>query len=87
MKKVAIYFPAISSVLLEAGNIGQLWQMWSRRTAAGQNPWSYFSILAALLLWLLYFNYGEGRKLAFWATLSSFIMVAAILVTVVILQQ
>lgn len=32
--------PIVTTVLLEGGNIGQLYQMWHTRTAAGQNLWS-----------------------------------------------
>lgn len=79
--------PALSSVLIEFCNVGQLWRMWTRHTAAGQNPWSYGSLLVSLILWLIYYRVRIGKGTAYWVTLISAVMVAAILVSIIILNH
>lgn len=85
-KTLVDLFPLISSAFIECGNIGQLWRMWTERTAAGQNLWSYVSILIALLLWVVYFRLRIGKKLAYYVTLFSLLTIGANIITIALLR-
>lgn len=78
--------PMLASVLIEAGNLGQLYRMWTQHSALGQNVWSYVAVLAALIMWLLYYRFRLGRTLAYYVTWIAVFMMAAIIVTIIILQ-
>ena len=80
-------FPLFSALLIEYGNAGQLWKMWTQHTAAGQNIWSWVSTLAAIVLWLLYYRFRLGKSVAYWVTWVAAVMLSAIVVTVFILQR
>jgi len=44
--------PIITTLLLEYANVGQLTRMWSKKSALGQNIWSWIAVHIALWLWL-----------------------------------
>lgn len=54
--KVVENTPIVTTALLEMANAGQLLQMWSRKTAAGQNLWGWLSVWAALILWCRFYR-------------------------------
>jgi uncharacterized protein with PQ loop repeat len=78
--------PLFASVLIEWSNIGQLWKMWKYHTAAGQNLYSYIAVLAAILLWLLYYRLRLGKTAAYYVTIVAAFMIGAIIVTIICLQ-
>lgn len=47
-KEVCVYAPVLATALLEYANVGQLWRMWTERTAAGQSVTSWFAVFLAL---------------------------------------
>jgi uncharacterized protein with PQ loop repeat len=78
--------PLFASILIEYGNAGQLWKMWRYHTAAGQNLYSYISVLAAIILWLLYYRFRLGKTVAYYVTWIAVFMISAIIVTIICLQ-
>ena len=48
--------PLLTTVLLEYANAGQLYRMWTERTAAGQSLWSWMSVGTALWLWCNFYR-------------------------------
>jgi hypothetical protein len=43
--------PILTTLLLEAANVSQLWRMWTERSAEGQSLAGWALVTAALLLW------------------------------------
>lgn len=78
--------PLFASVLIEVGNGGQLYHMWRYHTAAGQSLTSYFSVLVAIVLWLIYYRCRLGKTLAYYVTIIAVYMICAIIVTIFLLQ-
>ena len=52
--------PIVTVFLLEAANIGQVIRIWTERSVAGQNLWSWISVGLALLFWLNFYH--NARK-------------------------
>lgn len=73
--------PIATTLLLEYGNIGQLWRMWTDRTAAGQELTSWLAVWMALLLWLNFYRAHQLRG-AFWATCAGVTLNTAVWLTV-----
>ncbi len=48
--------PLVTTLLLEYGNVGQLYRMWTEHTAAGQSLWSWLSVGLALVIWANYYH-------------------------------
>jgi hypothetical protein len=66
-------FPFCCMLLLEWANCGQLYRMWTEHTSEGQNPYSWMSVGAALVLWMVWYRtFAPEQKVAFWATLVGF---------------
>jgi hypothetical protein len=58
-------------VLLESANLQQLWQMWTRQTAAGQSFTGWFTVWLALVVWCNFYRTiaPEQNRSAFRVTL------------------
>lgn len=54
--EIAGKIPIATTFLMGYANVGQLWRMWSCRTAAGQSLWSWLSVGLALLLWCHFYR-------------------------------
>ncbi len=83
--KWVLFTPIITTFLLEYANVGQLWRMWSERSALGQNVWSWIAVQVALWLWLNYYRVvvpGGTRSWAFRATVVGCLLNAAVIGTV-----
>jgi hypothetical protein len=48
--------PLLTTLLLEYANAGQLYRMWTERTAAGQSLWSWISVWLALVCWTNFYR-------------------------------
>jgi multidrug transporter EmrE-like cation transporter len=48
--------PVITTGLLESANVAQLVEMWTERTAAGQNLWGWLMVTGALCCWYNYYR-------------------------------
>jgi uncharacterized protein with PQ loop repeat len=48
--------PILTTLMLEGANLGQLWRMWTHRTAAGQELMSWVMVNIALWLWLNWYR-------------------------------
>lgn len=81
-KNIVDFFPLVSALLAESGNAGQLWKMWAAHTAAGQNIWSFVSILCAVILWIVYFEKNLGKTFAYWMAWVGAVMLSANILTV-----
>lgn len=85
--KLVDYTPILTTALLEGANIGQLYQMWTERTAAGQNVWSWIWVYGALLLWWNYYRVVTPQaKWARWSTLAGLTANLAVILTVIWFQ-
>lgn len=82
--RIVNYFPVASSVLIESGQCGQLYRMWTQHTAAGQNVWGYVSILVALVLWCFYHRRNKA-KTALYVTMLSCVILMAVIVTILVI--
>ena len=61
--------PLVTVVLLEFGNLSQLYRMWQERTSAGQSLWAWVSVGIALCLFLNFYRVVcPEQKFAFWST-------------------
>lgn len=75
--------PLVTTGLLEAANVQQLWRMWSEQTAAGQSIWAWMSVNAALWLWLnFYLVFNRDNKFAVWGTRVGIGLNSAVILTV-----
>src|SRR3982751_5835424 len=54
-QRVVSKFPICTSFLLEGANIGQIWRMWSEKSALGQSVVSWVLVNIALWLWVTFF--------------------------------
>lgn len=84
--KLVDSIPLFASILIGWGNAGQLYKMWRYHTAAGQNIFSYISVLAAIVLWLIYYRIRLGKTMAYYVSLVEVFMISAIIVTIFLLQ-
>ena len=76
-------FPVVCMFLLEFANLGQLYRMWTERTAEGQNPFSWMSVGLALFLWMVWYRtFVPEQRVAFWATLVGFLLNTAVWISV-----
>jgi len=83
LHKLAAQAPIGASVLMEAGSVGQVVRMWRVHSALGQNPWSWASVLAALLLYCWHYRVCAPQLV--WARRAcwlSVVVVGAVLITV-----
>lgn len=82
-KSLVDYFPLFSSMLIEYGNMSQLYKMWTAHTAAGQNIYGYFTVMLALLLWVIFYRLRlPGNKIAFYVTCFGVGSMLAIMTTI-----
>lgn len=78
------YTPAVSTVFIDGGAVGQIVQMIREQTAAGQNLWSWVSVTFMLCLWLNFYRvFTPDQKLAIWATALSIGLNSTIVATIV----
>ena len=80
--KVITYSPVIAQLLLEWANVSQLIRMWTERTAAGQSLIAWFSVNAAILLFINYYRVLKLR-VPMWSAVAGFSFNCAVIVTVV----
>lgn len=79
--------PLVTTFLLEAANISQLWRMWTTWTADGQSLWGWLMVNLALLLWLnFYLVFNREQKFAIWGTAFGVIMNTLVIVTVILFR-
>jgi len=61
--------PIVTTFLLEAANVQQLWRMWTTWTSAGQSWTAWLSVQIALWLWLnFYLTFNRDNKFAIYGT-------------------
>lgn len=78
------YTPVLTTLLLEGANVGQLWQMWTERTAAGQSILSWVLVNVALWFWVNFYKVKTpGEKFAIRATQAGIAMNTAVIVTTI----
>lgn len=74
----------LTVLLLESANIGQVWRMWTERTAAGQSLGSWISVGLALWLWCHFFRVcAPTERFAYWSTLLGITMNLLVILTVI----
>lgn len=73
--------PLLSVVLIEYGNLGQIYRMWHEHSALGQNLSSWISVGAALLLWLNFYRVNK-HPFAYWATVVGILLNAGVWLSV-----
>jgi uncharacterized protein with PQ loop repeat len=77
------YTPLVTTLIFEAANVGQLIEMWSKKTALGQSLFSWSIVTFALLLWLNFYTVKTpDEKWAIWATIVGILMNLVIVATV-----
>jgi uncharacterized membrane protein YbaN (DUF454 family) len=82
--KFASVTPVITALLLEGANVGQLFQMWSERSALGQSVWSWVMVNLALWLWLNFYHVKcPQEKFAIWATRAGIFLNSMVVASVV----
>jgi len=54
--KYVSWTPIITTILLEAANLQQIWWMWTQRTAAGQSLSGWMCVNVALILWFNFYR-------------------------------
>jgi hypothetical protein len=78
--------PLLTTLLLEWANVGQLWRMWTVKSALGQNVWSWLCVHLALWLWLNFYIVimppSKGRTLAVTGTTVGIVLNGAVVLTV-----
>lgn len=75
--------PILTTILLEAANVQQLYRMWTERTAAGQSITAWMSVNIALLLWLnFYLVFNRDNKYAIWGTTVGVLLNSLVIATV-----
>lgn len=84
--KLVALTPVLTTLLLEWANIGQLWRMWTVKSALGQNVWSWLCVHAALWLWLNFYRIAmppsRARTLALSGTAVGIILNGSVVLTV-----
>lgn len=81
--KVVDKTPIVTTFLLEAANVQQLWRMWTTQTAAGQSVTAWLSVNLALWLWLnFYFVFNRQNKFAIVGTSIGIGLNALVMLTV-----
>lgn len=76
--------PIVTTALLEAANVSQIWRMWTEWTAAGQSLWGWMMVNLALILWLnFYLTFNRQQKYAIWGTAFGIAMNSTVILTVV----
>jgi uncharacterized protein with PQ loop repeat len=76
--------PIITTLLLEAANVQQLFRMWTEGTAKGQSMTAWISVNVALLLWLNFYRViTPNAKWAIRGTAFGVVMNAAVILTVI----
>ncbi len=85
--KVVDKTPIITTFLLEAANVQQLWRMWTEWTAAGQSITAWLSVNIALWLWLnFYLVFNRENKFAIVGTSIGIGLNACVILTVVLFR-
>lgn len=82
--KVVDKTPIVTTFLLEAANVQQLWRMWTTGTAAGQSVTAWLSVNIALWLWLnFYLVFNRQNKFAIIGTSIGIGLNALVMLTVI----
>lgn len=75
--------PLATTLLLEGANVGQLWRMWTERTAEGQSLVGWILVWFALVLWWNFYRVvTPDQKIAKWCTALGILMNTAVIATV-----
>jgi hypothetical protein len=81
--KIVSKTPLITFILLEGGNVQQLYRMWSTWTSAGQSLWGWVCVNIALILWCNFYRVCcPNEKFAFWATVVGVVINACVIFSV-----
>lgn len=76
--------PIVTTLMLEIANAGQIWRMWSERTAAGQSLIAWVSVNLALMLWFNFYRVlTPNEKWALRGTAAGIIMNWGVILSVV----
>jgi len=82
-RKLVDKTPIVTTILLEAANLQQLWRMWTEGTAAGQSITAWVSVNIALLLWWnFYLVFNRDNKYAIWGTAVGVFLNSLVIATV-----
>lgn len=75
--------PIATTLLLEGANVGQLWRMWTERTAEGQSLLGWILVWIALVLWWNFYRVITPKQhWARWATAFGVFMNSLVILTV-----
>lgn len=75
--------PIITTFLLEAANLQQLYRMWTTWTADGQSVTAWISVNIALILWLNFYRViTPNEKFAIWGTTVGIALNSIVIATV-----
>ena len=75
--------PLVTTFLLEAANVQQLFRMWTTWTAAGQSYTAWISVNIALWLWLnFYLTFNRENKFAIYGTAFGICLNTAVILSV-----
>ena len=73
-QKLVSLTPIFTTFIFEMANIGQLYEMWTKRSAEGQSIFSWCIISLALLLWFNFYRIKTpDEKFAIWSTVAALI--------------
>lgn len=76
--------PLLTTFLLEAANVSQLYRMWTEQSALGQSLWGWINVWFALVLWLNFYRVvTPDQRFAFWATAFGVCMNTMVCLTVI----
>lgn len=83
-KEIWKHSPIVTSLLLEGATVGQMFRMWTERTAAGQSLSSWVSVGVALLIWFNWYRiFTPEQKIARYTVALSLIFNVCVISTVV----
>lgn len=82
METLIILTPWLTTFLLEAANVQQLYRMWTEKTAEGQSLWGWVCVFLALCLWSNFYRHHKLRG-AFYATLLGVLMNSLVVASVI----
>jgi hypothetical protein len=86
---VAKYSPWITTGLLEAANVQQLWTIWTRQTAKGQSLTGWVTVGLALVIWCNFYRVvsPEANRNALRATLIGVVINALVWLSVLFFRS
>ncbi len=75
--------PIVTTLLLEAANVQQIWRMWVQRTAAGQSLTGWLCVNVALILWFNFYRvFTPKERFARWGTGVGILLNSAVIFSV-----